>query len=125
MSGAVPRYGGRVKEDVDTNPERYGGDRRSAGAPGMEVERPEFRHHVSAHEHVLHRQRARMTLEFARIGSDVTLKRLQRIDAETVELQPVSTNPEHEPIEIGPTTADIEIVGVVVGAIVGTRRALE
>jgi hypothetical protein len=43
----------------------------------------------------------------------------------TVELQPVSTNAEHEAIEIGPTTADVEIVGVVVGAIVGTRRAAE
>ena len=58
----------------------------------------------------------------ARIGSDVTLKRLQRIDSKTVELQPVSTNPKHEPIKIGPTTTDTEIVGVVVGAIVGTPR---
>ena len=61
----------------------------------------------------------------ARIGEEVTLKRFQRIDADTVELQPVSTNPEHKPIKIGPTTADTEIVGIVVGAIVGTRRATE
>ena len=57
-----------------------------------------------------------------RIGPEVTLKRYQRIDAETMELQPISTNPEHEPIRIGPTTEGCEIVGIVVGAIVGNRR---
>ena len=58
----------------------------------------------------------------ARIGAEVTLKRYQRIDASTVELQPVSSNPDHEPIQVGPTTPDAEIVGIVVGAIVGARR---
>ena len=38
----------------------------------------------------------------ARIGAEVTLKRYQRIDAEHVELQPVSTNSAHQAIEIGP-----------------------
>ena len=61
----------------------------------------------------------------ARIGEEATLKRFQRIDERTVELQPVSTNPEHEPIRIGPTTVDVEIAGIVVGAIVGTRRTNE
>ena len=61
-------------------------------------------------------------LVLARIGEEVTLNRCARIDAHTVELQPVSTNPEHSPIEIGPTTGDAEIVGIVVGAIVGSRR---
>ena len=37
----------------------------------------------------------------------------------------MSTSPEHKPIEIGTTTVDAEIVGIVVGAIVGTRRAVE
>ena len=42
----------------------------------------------------------------ARIGAEVTLKRYQRVDAEHVELQPVSTNPDHQTIEVGraPTT---------------------
>ena len=43
------------------------------------------------------------------------------IDTDTVELQPVSTNPDHEAISIGPTTVDTEIVGIVVGSIVGSR----
>ena len=40
----------------------------------------------------------------------MTLKRSQRIDPETVELQSVSTNPEHKPIEIGPATVDMAII---------------
>ena len=55
----------------------------------------------------------------ARIGQEITLKRFERVDQETVELQPVSTNPEHHTIAIGRASSDTEIVGVVVGAIVG------
>ena len=61
----------------------------------------------------------------ARIGQEVTLKRYQRIAEDQVELQPVSSNPEHKAISIGPTTEDAEIVGIVVGAIVGSRRGPE
>ena len=61
-------------------------------------------------------------LVVARIGQEVALKRYQRVDAQRVELQPVSTNPEHRTLRIDAQTADAEIVGVVVGAIVGSRR---
>ena len=61
----------------------------------------------------------------ARIGEEVTLKRFQRTGADTVEFQPESTNPEHKPIRADLRTDDIQIVGVVVGAIVGGRRAAE
>ena len=60
-----------------------------------------------------------------RTGAGVTLKRFARIDAETVPLQPLGTNPEHEAAEVGATTHDAQIVGVVVGAIVVARRAVE
>ena len=58
----------------------------------------------------------------ARIDPDATMKALQRIDRDTVELQPVTPNPEHETIRIDPTVEDCESVGIVVRAIVGTRR---
>lgn len=61
----------------------------------------------------------------ARLADEVTLRRYRRIDAHTVELQPVSSNPEHETITIGPMADGAEIVGIVVGAIVGTRRGAE
>ena len=57
----------------------------------------------------------------ARIGQDVTLKCFHRANPERIELQPRSSNPEHKPIVIDVTTADWEIVGVVVGAMIGAR----
>ena len=39
-----------------------------------------------------------------------------------VELKPCSSNPEHRPIVIDERTEDWEIVGVVVGAMVGPPR---
>ena len=60
-------------------------------------------------------------LVVARIADEITLKRYHRASEDLVELQPQSDNPEHETIRIGPDSADTEIVGVVVGAIIGTR----
>lgn len=58
----------------------------------------------------------------ARIGEEATLKRFQRIDENRIELQPVSSNPGHTAITIDSGTVDAEIVGIVLGAIVGTPR---
>ena len=58
----------------------------------------------------------------ARIGEEVVVKRFSRPDERTIELQPESHNPEHKPIRITPHTVGFEVVGTVVGAIVGTRR---
>ena len=58
----------------------------------------------------------------ARIGDEVVVKRFCRTGPNTVELQPESHNPEHEAIRITPHTIGFEVVGTVVGAIVGTRR---
>lgn len=58
----------------------------------------------------------------ARIGEEATLKRFRRIDENRIELQPVSSNPGHSAITFDPGTVDAEIVGIVVGAIVGTPR---
>ena len=44
-----------------------------------------------------------------------------RVRADRIELQPRSSNPEHQPIVIDGTTADWEIVGVVVGATIAAR----
>ena len=58
----------------------------------------------------------------ARIGPGVTMKRFHRAGPNCIELQPESSDPEYETIQIDPTTEDFEIVGVVVGAIIGTPR---
>ena len=58
----------------------------------------------------------------ARIGEEITLKRYYRQNGYgSVELQPVSSNAEHSTIRID-GQSDFEISGVVVGAIIGTRR---
>ena len=59
----------------------------------------------------------------ARIGDEVVVKRFCRKDADTIELQSESHDPEHQPIRITPHTDGFEVVGTVVGAVVGTRRA--
>ena len=57
----------------------------------------------------------------ARIDREITLKCFHRPAPDRVELQPRSSNPEHETIVIDKTTGDWEIVGVVVGAMIGAR----
>ena len=61
-------------------------------------------------------------LMVARIGREITLKRFRYVDEKCFELEPESTNLEHETIRIDVTTEDFRIVGVVVGAIVGATR---
>ena len=58
----------------------------------------------------------------ARIGTEVTLKCFHRPADDRVELKPCSNNPEHRPIVIDERTEDWEIVGVVVGAMIGPPR---
>ena len=59
----------------------------------------------------------------ARIGEEITLKRFYRPNEySNIELQPVSSNDEHDTINVDEQT-DFEISGIVVGAIIGTRRA--
>ena len=56
-----------------------------------------------------------------RIGHEITLKCFHRATEDRFELQPRSSNPEHKPILIDETTADWEIIGIVVGAMIGAR----
>lgn len=58
----------------------------------------------------------------ARIGSDITLKCFHRPTDDRVELRPRSKNPEHCTIVIDEQSDDWEIIGVVVGAMIGTPR---
>ena len=57
----------------------------------------------------------------ARIGQEITLKCFHRASEDRIELQPRSSNPEHKSIVIDAQTPDWEIVGVVVGAMIGAR----
>lgn len=61
-------------------------------------------------------------LVVARIGEEVVVKRFSRPDEHTIALEPVSFNPQHKAIQIDAQTVGFEVVGTVVGAIVGTRR---
>ena len=58
----------------------------------------------------------------ARIGTEITLKCFRRPTENRVELRPCSKNPEHCAIVIDEQTEDWEIVGVVVGAMIGPPR---
>ena len=61
----------------------------------------------------------------ARIEGEVTLKRLRRIDAQTVELRPESTNPEHQPRRIDVSREDLQIDGYVVGALLTEPESVD
>lgn len=58
----------------------------------------------------------------ARIGSDITLKCFHRPTNDRVELRPRSKNPEHCAIMLNEQSDDWEVIGVVVGAMIGTPR---
>ena len=58
----------------------------------------------------------------ARIGTEITLKCFRRPSEDRIELRPCSKNPEHRPIVIDEQTEDWEVVGVVVGAMIGPPR---
>ena len=58
----------------------------------------------------------------ARIGTEITLKCFHRPSENRVELRPRSKNPDHCAIVIDEQTEDWEIVGVVVGAMIGSPR---
>lgn len=58
----------------------------------------------------------------ARLDGEVVVKRFCRTGPEAIELQPESHNPQHKPIRVTPDTVGFEVVGTVVGAVVGTRR---
>ena len=59
-------------------------------------------------------------LVIARVGTEITMKRFHRAK-HRIELRPESTNPEHKTITVERDT-DCEIVGVVVGAVIGMRH---
>ena len=55
----------------------------------------------------------------ARLDNEVTLKRLRRIDEETVELRPESRNRAHQPRRIDLPNEELRIDGYVVGGLMG------
>ena len=58
----------------------------------------------------------------ARTGTNITLKCRHRPNGERVELRPCSKNPEHCAIVTDEQTEGWDIVGVIVGAMIGTPR---
>ena len=71
---------------------------------------------------LLQRHAAEGDIVVARIGADITLKCFHRPNDHRIELRPCSKNPEHRAILIYEQTEDWEIVGVVIGAMIGTPR---
>ena len=59
----------------------------------------------------------------ARVGETPTLPRFARIDSRTAHLNALGTGSKLRPVPVGQRTQEAKIVGLVVGAIVGTGRA--
>ena len=55
----------------------------------------------------------------ARMGDEVTLKRLVLVDDRTVELHPESSNPEHRVRRVELSEESLEILGWMVGGLIG------
>ena len=53
----------------------------------------------------------------ARVNDGLVLARFTRVDEQTVELSPQSTNPDHQPRRFNTDTNDMEIIGVVIGRV--------
>ena len=64
-------------------------------------------------------------LVIALIGGQRQMRRVRRINADTVELWPLGTRPDDTPVKIGPTTAEAEIVEIAGRRIAATRRPTE
>ena len=61
-------------------------------------------------------------LMVARIGDDLALKGFHRKGETVIELQPVSTHPEHQPIRVEAGGEDFDVARVVVGTMFEARR---
>ena len=59
----------------------------------------------------------------ARIDGEATLKRFFRTGPHSVELRPESTHEEHRPIEVDLRREDFAVVGVYVGALIGSTES--
>ena len=57
-----------------------------------------------------------------RIHDEVTVRRLVRKDDSSIALEPESHNPKHETIRTNDSHGDLEIMGIVVGAIIAIER---
>lgn len=58
----------------------------------------------------------------ARVGEDVLLRRYHRIDERTVELRPDSWSSGHQAIRVDTQDDDAEIIGVMIGRMIASRR---
>lgn len=55
-----------------------------------------------------------------RLDNEVTLERLHRLEARTVELRPESTEPEHQPRRVDLEREELQIDGIMADAIIDT-----